>query len=145
MICYHLIIRKQPERFPKSDGHAKSKNKLILRGCSYDVKAGVKAKKDQRINGKSKKIFGFASTFARCEWTLNDPVTRMHSSRMRTSVAVTISWGGGLPQCMLGYTPLVWAWRPPWPDPSTSTWVWAWRPARHAGIPPVDRQTCVKT
>ena len=28
--------------------------------------------------------------------------------------------GGGLPQCMLGYTPQVWAWRPPWPDPSTS-------------------------
>ena len=28
---------------------------------------------------------------------------------------------GGLPQCMLGYTPpWVWAWRPPW--------VWAWRP-----------------
>ena len=52
----------------------------------------------------------------------------------------------GLSQCMLGYTPrvwawrpprcgpgetlpLVWAWRPPWPDPSTSTpWVWAWKP-----------------
>ena len=80
---------------------------------------------------------------------------------------------GGLPQCMLGYsagcgpgnalgvgleTPSwVWAWRPPWPDPSSSTWVWAWRPpgqtphalpwvwcwrlARHARIPlPRDLQ-----
>ena len=35
---------------------------------------------------------------------------------------------GGLPQCILGCTPWVWAWRPPqvwawrppWPDPSTS-------------------------
>ena len=50
--------------------------------------------------------------------------------------------GGGLPQCMLGYTPQVWAWRPPWPDPSTCPpqgvgQKTPWRPAaRHAGIPP---------
>ena len=67
----------------------------------------------------------------------------MHSSRMRT--ARSSSCWGGLPQCMLGYTPgytpgnpplgvdletppgvgletpQVWAWRsPPWLDPSTS-------------------------
>ena len=32
-------------------------------------------------------------------------------------------------------TPQVWAWRPPWPDPSISPWVWAWKPARLVGIP----------
>ena len=51
--------------------------------------------------------------------------------------------------------PWVWAWRPPWPDPSTSKACWdtppgdlqgmlgytPWRPARHAGIPPVNRMT----
>ena len=34
----------------------------------------------------------------------------MHSSRMRTTCSSSC-WGGLL-QCMLGYTPLVWAWRP---------------------------------
>ena len=77
----------------------------------------------------------------------------MHSSRTRTACSSS-RLPGDLPQCMLGYTPLgvgletpspwVWAWRPPWPDPSTSTlgvgletpgltpqlppWLWAWRP-----------------
>ena len=44
---------------------------------------------------------------------------------------------GGLPQCMLGYTPpgcgpgdL-----PPGQTPQLPPWVWAWKPARHAGIP----------
>ena len=43
----------------------------------------------------------------------------MHSSRMHTT-AVAISCGGGLPQCMLGYTPQLWAWRRPQPYPSSS-------------------------
>ena len=52
---------------------------------------------------------------------------------------VAVAIHGGLPQCMLGYPPQVWAWRPP-PQ------VWAWNPpgcgpgdspaAKHAGIPP---------
>ena len=39
--------------------------------------------------------------------------TRMHSSIMRTarSSSSPLGGGGGLPQCMLGYTP--WAWTPP--------------------------------
>ena len=46
----------------------------------------------------------------------------MHYSKMRTARSSNRQlWGGGLPQCMLGYTPpQVWAWRPPW--------VWAWSP-----------------
>ena len=100
----------------------------------------------------------------------------MHSSRMHTAHNSSHR-GRGLPQCMLGYTPpgcgpgdlpapvdvsletppgqtpqlppSVWAWRPPWPDLSTSplgvdleTYKACWdtippRPAaRHAGIPP---------
>ena len=55
--------------------------------------------------------------------------TIMHSKRMRTACGSSHLWGGGLPQCMLGYIPprcgpgdppWVWAWRPPW--------VCAWRP-----------------
>ena len=57
--------------------------------------------------------------------------------------AVAVSWGGGLPQCMLGYplgvgleiplgvgleTPQVWAWRPPGQTPQPKPWVWSWRP-----------------
>ena len=74
----------------------------------------------------------------------NIKVTRMHSSRMRTAHGSSRA-RGGLPQCMLGYTPWVWAWRPPWvwawrlpspgvawrppwQGPSTSPQVWAWRP-----------------
>ena len=50
-------------------------------------------------------------------------MTRMHSSRMRT--AHSSSHWGGLPQCMLGCTPWVWAWRPPRCGPGDpSTWVW---------------------
>ena len=61
------------------------------------------------------------------------------------------SAAGGLPQCMLGYTPpQVWAWRPPWvwawrspPDMGLETglgvgletpWVWAWRPPPGVGL-----------
>ena len=71
--------------------------------------------------------------------------TRMHSSRIRT--ARSSSCHEGLPQCMLGYTPLVvgletpqvWAWRPPIQTPQLPPWVWAWRPptlARPLNIPP---------
>ena len=79
--------------------------------------------------------------------------TRMHSSRMRTTCSSSRR-GGRLPQCMLGYPPWVWAWKPPqarplnFPPPGCGPgdpppgqtqlppWVWAWRPARYAGIPP---------
>ena len=58
--------------------------------------------------------------------------------------------GGGLPQCMLGYTPPgcglgdppgCGPGDPPCQTPQLPLWVWAWRPppwrpARHAGIPP---------
>ena len=69
--------------------------------------------------------------------------TRMHSSRMCTGCGSSCL-RGVLPQCMLGHTPQfvgletpqqVWAWRPPWPDPSTSPWVSAWRPFPHGQIP----------
>ena len=69
--------------------------------------------------------------------------TRMHSSRINTACSSSHG-GGGLPQCMLGYTPLgvgletapVWAWRPPGcgsgkppgQTPQLPPWVWAWRP-----------------
>ena len=85
--------------------------------------------------------------------------TRMHSSRMRTTCSSSHLLRGCLPQCMLEYTPQVWAWKPPWvwvwrhpprcgpgdpprPDPSSSPWVWAWKPARHAGILPLPLETC---
>ena len=85
----------------------------------------------------------------------------MHSSRMCTASGSSHPREVGLPQCMLGYTtlcpspsvdletppprcglgtPQVWAWRPPWPDNSTSPLgvglETPQRPARHAGIPP---------
>ena len=41
----------------------------------------------------------------------NLPKRRMLSSRMRTAHSSSHLLGG-LPQCMLGYTPWVWAWRP---------------------------------
>ena len=62
-----------------------------------------------------------------------------------------VAMGGGvgcLPQCMLGYTPQVWAWRPPQARPLNfplgvgrrpvrHAAIPLWRPvARHAGIPP---------
>ena len=56
-----------------------------------------------------------------------------------------VAVGGGLPQCMLGYTPLVvgletspgWGLETPsGQTPKLPPWVWAWKPARHAGIPP---------
>ena len=52
--------------------------------------------------------------------------TRMHSSRMRTARSSSRQLGGCLPQCMLGYTPQVWAWRLPW--------VWAWRTPPGLGL-----------
>ena len=43
---------------------------------------------------------------------------RMHSSRMRTGRSLTVCWGGGLPQCMLGYhPPPVTRPRPLWHNP----------------------------
>ena len=76
----------------------------------------------------------------------------MHSSRMHT-VCGSSHLLGGLPQCMLGYTPLwpehgnpprpgpgepptqtpqpphwVWTWRTPSQTPQPPHWVWAWRP-----------------
>ena len=69
----------------------------------------------------------------------NHALTRMHSSRMCTTCSS--SHQGGLPQCMLGYTPWVWAWRPLGVGLETpKVWasrplVWAWRP------PGVDLQT----
>ena len=40
---------------------------------------------------------------------------------MRTARSNSRPLGGGcLPQCMLGYIPQAWAWRPPRPDPPTS-------------------------
>ena len=64
----------------------------------------------------------------------------MHSSRMRTARSSSC-WGEGVGVCLSACwdTPRVWAWRPPWPDSSTSPLVVAWRPARHAGIPPPPR------
>ena len=68
----------------------------------------------------------------------------MHSSRMRTARSSSRQ-EGGLPQCMLGYTPWVWAWRPPpgvgLGTPQVWDWsplqVWAWRPPRCGpGDPP---------
>ena len=69
--------------------------------------------------------------------------------------AVAVCWGGvsasvhaGIhtPRCGPGDPtsqtpqppPWVWAWWPPWPDPSTSPWFWAWRPpsARPINFPP---------
>ena len=70
--------------------------------------------------------------------------TRMHSSRMRTTRSSSC-WVVGLPQCMLGYTPQVWAWRPPrcgsgeppGCGPGDTPQVWAWRPPRcGSGEPP---------
>ena len=58
-------------------------------------------------------------------------MTRIHSSRMRTTRSSSHQLGGGsLPQCMLGYTP--WVWGPGVPpgvglDPPPR--VWAWRPS----------------
>ena len=65
---------------------------------------------------------------------------------MRTACNSSHLQGWGcLPQCMLEYTPQVWAWRPPWVwawrlprcrpgDPLgvglEIPWVWAWRPPR---------------
>ena len=44
----------------------------------------------------------------------------MHSSRMRTAHSSSCLLAGVcVPQCMLGYTPQAWVWRPPW--------VWPWR------------------
>ena len=88
----------------------------------------------------------------------------MHSSRMRTAHSSSRRGGGGLPQCMLGYTPPgvgletppgcgpgdplgVGLETPVRPDPSTSPLgvgletckaCWDTKPpaARHAGIPP---------
>ena len=59
--------------------------------------------------------------------------TRMHSSRMRTSRSSSRweGWGGGvcLSACWDRPSPQVWAWRPPWPDPSQlPSWASAWRP-----------------
>ena len=55
----------------------------------------------------------------------------MHSSRMHTTRSS--SHQRGLPQCMLGYAPLVWAWRHTSSgcgpgDPHPPPWVWAWIP-----------------
>ena len=77
---------------------------------------------------------------------------------MRTTRGSSHPWGGCLPQCMLGYTPQVWAWRPPhgcgpgdppmgvgletprgcWPGdtPMGVDLETLQIPARHAGIPP---------
>ena len=63
--------------------------------------------------------------------------TRMHSSRMPTVRSSSrAALGGGLPRCMLGYTPLhLGLAPPPRPGPGDSgqtpqppRWVWAWRP-----------------
>ena len=45
-------------------------------------------------------------------WRLKKLQTRIHSSSMRTARSSSCL-RGGLPQCVLGYTPWVWAWRPP--------------------------------
>ena len=89
-------------------------------------------------------------------------LTRMHSSRMRTAHSSSHQLGG-LPQCMLGYPPceprdpplcrpgdppgcgprdpsVVGLETPLWPDPQALPWVWAWKPARQAGIHPLE--TC---
>ena len=60
-------------------------------------------------------------------------LTRMHSSRMCTTCSS--SRQGGLPQCMLGYTHWVWAWRPPGLGLKTPQ-VWACRPLLWAWRPP---------
>ena len=108
---------------------------------------------------------------------LNIIKTRMHSSRMLSAggdlpqcllgytplgvdlktplhVGLNTPSGVGLdtPSGVGLETPKVWAWKPPWPDqstspqgvgletprpdPSSSPWVLTWTPARHAGIPP---------
>ena len=63
---------------------------------------------------------------------LNRLQTRMYSSRMHTAHSISYRGGGGLPQCMLGYTPWVWAWRTP---PGVGL---AWKPpeARPLNFPP---------
>ena len=71
-------------------------------------------------SGLNIRIFGYLS---------KQTLTRMHSSRMRTARSPSRQVGGGLPQCMLRYTPpgvgletlpgvgletpQVWVWRPP--------------------------------
>ena len=46
------------------------------------------------------------------------PLTRIHSSRMRTAHSSSHLLRGCLSQCMLGHPPpRIWAWRPPWCGP----------------------------
>ena len=63
---------------------------------------------------------------------------------MRTARGSSCPRGGskGLPQCMMGCTPWVWAWRPPLVvgletppgcGPGDFPWVWAWRPPSGCG------------
>ena len=57
----------------------------------------------------------------------------MHSSRMCNAHGSSCPWGTGgggvgLPQCMLVYTPWVWAWRTPLGVDLETPQVWAWGP-----------------
>ena len=92
----------------------------------------------------------------------------MHSSRMRTArgssrprggVYLSACWDTPPPRCWPGDPPGVGLETPlgcgpgdppPNQTPQLPPWVWAWRlphwrPARHAGIPSPDQETCCKT
>ena len=67
----------------------------------------------------------------------------MHFSRMCTARSSSHLLGGGLPQCMLGYTPpglgldtfpQTWAWNPPGVGLETPPRVWAWRHPPQCGL-----------
>ena len=62
--------------------------------------------------------------------------TRMHSSGMHIACSSSHLGGGCLPQCMLGYTPLVVGLETPPGVGLETPWVWAWRPPGQTFQPP---------